>query len=123
MPRPSPQKVDTGSSNLAVAATAQAGVTPYFVTSASSTYTRVGSSVAVQYAVGFWSGTRVTDQVQLAGSGLPRISTDFATISFSSSFFLTQGAYQFQVRPALPARLTIAGHLGHGLPVAGPARR
>lgn len=88
--------VDTGSSNLAVAASSTAGATPYYVSTASSSFINVGSAVAVQYAVGAWTGTRITDMVQLASSGLPRLSVDFAAITSSSSFFNAQSSYKFQ---------------------------
>ena len=90
-------QVDTGSSNLAVAGSSSAGITPYYVSSSSSTYSLSGASFSVQYAEGSWSANRVSDKVQVHHSSISPVTVEFAAIYASSNFFVSGSPYVFQV--------------------------
>eukprot|EP00047_Mylnosiga_fluctuans_P001128 m.214015 g.214015 ORF g.214015 m.214015 type:complete len:534 (-) comp10143_c3_seq1:213-1814(-) len=87
--------VDTGSSNLAVSISAQAGgPPPYFQAASSSTYQLVAANALdMEYVVGDWRGDIVQDIVTVENA--PNISLDvsFGTITSSSEFFTEDCAY------------------------------
>ncbi len=91
--------MDTGSSNLAVAGTLSAGSARFYSSSASSTYAATGlSSFSVTYTAGQWTANRVRDVVQVPGSGIAAVTTEFASIFATNGFFIAGDKFQVRMR-------------------------
>ncbi|ESO89560.1 hypothetical protein LOTGIDRAFT_125352 [Lottia gigantea] len=93
-----PQKInvliDTGSSNLAIAAVPDINIDKHFVRINSSTYEEDGREVQVPYTQGEWKGLLGTDDVQL--TVLPNITVrpNIAFITQSQNFFINGSEWQ-----------------------------
>eukprot|EP00052_Salpingoeca_macrocollata_P032063 m.4802 g.4802 ORF g.4802 m.4802 type:complete len:475 (-) comp3183_c0_seq1:47-1471(-) len=79
--------LDTGSSNLAVAASSNANAPSFFNTGASSSYNSLTEVMTVFYLKGQWTGLRSQDVINFQGSSKGAVSSQFSAITSSSDFF------------------------------------
>lgn len=92
-----PQKInvliDTGSSNFAIAASADPSVTYFFLTNRSSTCKEIGTEVYVPYTQGNWIGILASDIVTTKSINVTA-RCNIAFITESSNFFINGSNWQ-----------------------------
>ncbi|XP_037071772.1 beta-secretase 1-like [Pollicipes pollicipes] len=93
-----PQKlkalIDTGSSNVAIAALPHPQISKFFNQTISSTLRPLHVSVDVPYSQGSWRGCLVSDVVRLPETNAPTVRCDVALIKHSQNFYINGSEWQ-----------------------------
>ncbi|XP_043191787.1 beta-secretase 1-like isoform X2 [Amphibalanus amphitrite] len=93
-----PQKlkvlIDTGSSNVAIAAAPSPQISMFYNKSVSTTLRPLHVSVDVPYSQGSWRGELVSDVVRLPETNAPTVRCDVALIQRSTNFYINGSEWQ-----------------------------